>query len=200
MVVAAVGRRPLVARKGAACMAAQRDPARQWITRMLSNTGVTRRRRSRSEPPCATIFGKLKNFSKRLANKSSFPKEITNRARRHVRSDIRKAAEMATKTKLPDGVDPSIDADKVVRDLARTGFANILDFARVGEDGEFHIDADKAREVGATASVVTRKVGRGKNAKDVRRMSIKMPNKLRALKLLLKNLDPSPKRAISTGS
>jgi hypothetical protein len=96
---------------------------------------------------------------------------------------------MATKTKSQDRTKPIIDADSSVEDLARIAFANILDFTQFGDGGQIQkIDFVKAREVGATVSVVTRKVGRGKNARQVQRTSIKMPNKFRALMLLGKCL------------
>jgi phage terminase small subunit len=96
---------------------------------------------------------------------------------------------MATQKKITDGTEPSIDADRVMQDLAKIAFANMADFARFGDDGQIHIfDYEKAREVGAKVSVVTRTVGRGKNAREVRRTSIKMPNKVRALILLGKRL------------
>jgi phage terminase small subunit len=80
-------------------------------------------------------------------------------------------------------------ADKVVQDLAKIAFANIADFARFEPDGSVHIfDYDKAREVGAKVSVVTRKVGRGKNAREVRKIRITMPDKLPALIKLGKHL------------
>ena len=69
------------------------------------------------------------------------------------------------------------------------------DFARFEPDGSVHIfDWDKAREVGAQVSVVTRKIGRGKNAREVRHTRIKMPDKFPALIKLLKHLSPPPRK------
>ena len=42
-------------------------------------------------------------------------------------------------------------------------------------------DWEKARDIGAKVSVTTRKVGRGKNAREVRVTKIRMPNKFPAL-------------------
>ena len=73
-------------------------------------------------------------------------------------------------------------ADRVVHDLAKIAFANVMDFARFEPDGSVHIfDYDKAREIGAKVSVTTRTIGRGKNAREVRTTKIRMPDKLSAL-------------------
>ena len=96
---------------------------------------------------------------------------------------------MVTKKKIQHGGEPSVAADRVVQDLARIAFANMFDFARFQDDGRLHIfDYDKPRDVGAKVSVVTRKVGRGKSAREVRRTKIKMPNKPRALTKLGRHL------------
>jgi hypothetical protein len=83
-------------------------------------------------------------------------------------------------------------ADKVIEDLVKIAFANVLDFARFEPDGSVHIyDWKKAREIGARVSVVSRTVGRGKNARQVRTTKIKMPDKFPALCKLLDRLDPT---------
>ena len=62
-------------------------------------------------------------------------------------------------------------------------------FARFNPDGSVEIfDLKKAEEIGATVSVVTRKEGRGKAAREVRITEIKMPNKLPALLKLLEQM------------
>ena len=84
----------------------------------------------------------------------------------------------------------SVEPGQMIQQLARIAFANVLDFARFEPSGRVHIfDWDKAREIGAEVSVVTRKVGRGKNAREVRTIRIKMPDKFPALMKLLKILD-----------
>ena len=88
----------------------------------------------------------------------------------------------------------SVAPDEMIQHLARIAFANVLDFARFEPGGRVHIfDWDKAREVGAQVSVVTRKMGRGKNAREVRITQIKMPDKFTALMKLLKLVDPPQK-------
>ena len=92
---------------------------------------------------------------------------------------------MVTKKKFEEGAEPGLAAEKA----SQVAFANVLDFARFQPDGTVHIfDYDKAREVGAKVSVTTRKIGRGKNAKEVRTTRIGMPDKLPALLKLGKRL------------
>jgi hypothetical protein len=73
--------------------------------------------------------------------------------------------------------------DDAIDHLTKVAFANMDDFARFKPDGSVEIfDYDKAHDVGAKVSVVTRNIGRGKNAKEVRITEIRMPkNKLSAL-------------------
>jgi hypothetical protein len=57
-----------------------------------------------------------------------------------------------------------------------------MDFARFEPGGRVHIfDWEKARDIGAKVSVTTRKIGRGKNAREMRVTQITMPDKARAL-------------------
>jgi hypothetical protein len=84
--------------------------------------------------------------------------------------------------------DPRAEADRVVQDLAKIAFANILDFAQFRDGRVVSIDHAKAREVGAKVKIVTRKVGRGKNARLVEETDIKLPDKLGALIRLGKHL------------
>ena len=86
-------------------------------------------------------------------------------------------------------------ADKVVQDLAKIAFSNVLDFARFEPDGSVHIfDWEKACDIGAKVSVTTRKMGRGKNAREVRVTTIRMPDKFPALIKLLGYLSPPPRK------
>ena len=96
---------------------------------------------------------------------------------------------MVTKKTFEERAEPRLAAEKALRDLAKVAFANVADFARFQPDGTVHIfDYDKAREVGAKVSVTTRKIGRGKNAKEVRTTRIRMPDKFPALLELGKRL------------
>jgi hypothetical protein len=91
-----------------------------------------------------------------------------------------------TKTLTEAEASPSM-SELAIKKLAKVAFGNMLDFARFNPDGGVEIfDWEKAKEVGAKVSVVTRKEGRGKNAREVRITEIKMPNKFSALMKLLK--------------
>jgi len=89
---------------------------------------------------------------------------------------------MRTRTKTRVHEDPDMEAIRIMRELAKVAFSNMADFATFGISGEIiEIDFDKAREVGAVVSDVTRKVGRGKKAGTVRTTTITMPDKCKAL-------------------
>jgi hypothetical protein len=101
----------------------------------------------------------------------------------------KESARWETKRKMQQRREASVAADEEVKRLAKVAFANILDFARFEADGSVHIfDYNKAHEVGAKVSVVTRRVGRGKNAREVRITRIRMPDKFPALIKLGKHL------------
>lgn len=75
----------------------------------------------------------------------------------------------------------------------------MADFARFNPDGSVEIfDWEKAYEIGAKVSVITRKEGRGKSAREVKITEIKMPNKFPALMKLLKYLSPPPQSRASS--
>ena len=96
-------------------------------------------------------------------------------------------AQMKPKTKNQEMGGSSSEAEKI-ENLAKIAFGNIGDFAQFRDDGEIVIDHAKAREAGAKVSIVDRKVGKGKNARQVREIKITMPNKTRALMSLGKQL------------
>jgi hypothetical protein len=86
-----------------------------------------------------------------------------------------------------------------IRELAKIAFANVLDFARFNPDGRVEIfDWEKVKEIGAKVSVVTRKVGRGKNAKEVKEIEIVMPDKLPALLKLLDHVSPPGRKSATS--
>lgn len=94
----------------------------------------------------------------------------------------------------PDKGSHKMVKNKTLEELIAIGFGNMDDFARFEPNGRVHIfDWDKARQVGAQVSVVTRKMGRGKNAREVRITQIKMPDKFPALMKLLRLVDPPQK-------
>ncbi len=102
---------------------------------------------------------------------------------------------MPSRAKTRVHEDPKMEADRVIRELVKIAFANMADFVTLGSHGEIiDIDFEKAREVGATVSVVTSKVGRGKNARTVETTTIKMPDKVKALIQLGKHIGLFPHR------
>jgi phage terminase small subunit len=78
-----------------------------------------------------------------------------------------------------------VTADQVVERLAALAFANIFDFMRIGEDGDPYIDMSHLTRDQAAALqefvVEDFKDGRGEDARDVRKIRIKMHDKLRPL-------------------
>lgn len=78
-----------------------------------------------------------------------------------------------------------ISIEKVLRELALIGFANMDDYMRVGDDGDPFLDFSKlTREQAAAIVEVTVedfKEGRGEAARDVRRVKMKLADKKGAL-------------------
>jgi phage terminase small subunit len=85
-----------------------------------------------------------------------------------------------------------VTADQVVERLAALAFANIFDFMRIGENGDPYIDMSNLTRDQAAAlqefTVEDFKDGRGEDARDVRKIRIKMHDKLRPLVELGKHL------------
>jgi len=79
-----------------------------------------------------------------------------------------------------------------VAELKALAFANIYDFMRIGEDGDPYIDMSNLTwdQAAALQEFVVEdfKDGRGEDARDVRRIRIKMRDKLRPLVALGKHL------------
>lgn len=85
-----------------------------------------------------------------------------------------------------------ITADAVVMELARIGFANMLDYMTVGADGDLMVDLsaldrDKAAAI-AEVVVEDFKDGRTKDARECRRVKFKLIDKRAALVDLGKHL------------
>jgi phage terminase small subunit len=98
----------------------------------------------------------------------------------------------------------AITADQVMAELAKIGFANTMDFMRVGSDGDPHIDfSELTREqAAALAEVVVEdfKDGRGEDARDVRKIRFKLHDKLGALSKLGQHLGMFKERHEHTGA
>jgi len=78
-----------------------------------------------------------------------------------------------------------ITKDRIVEELAKIGFSNMLDYMRSNIDGDPYLDFSKlTREQAAALAEVTVedfKDGRGEDARDVRRVKFKLHDKKGAL-------------------
>jgi phage terminase small subunit len=78
-----------------------------------------------------------------------------------------------------------ITADRVLRELAKIGFANMADYMRATLDGDPYLDfSNLSRDQAAALAEVTVedfKEGRGEDSRDVRRVKFKLADKRAAL-------------------
>lgn len=85
-----------------------------------------------------------------------------------------------------------VTADRVVEELAKIGFSNLLDYFSVTSDGEPYVDLSSITrdQAAALAEIQVDDFvdGRGEDARDVKRVRIKAADKLRALEQLGKHL------------
>lgn len=85
-----------------------------------------------------------------------------------------------------------VTADRVVQELAKVGFANLLDYFQLTSEGEPFIDLSDITPEQAAAlaelQVEDFVEGRGDDARQVRRVKIKVADKLRALDQLAQHL------------
>lgn len=79
----------------------------------------------------------------------------------------------------------AVTVTRVIDELAKIGFANILDYARLTDDGEPFLDLSEVsrEQAAAIASFTTEdfKDGRGDDARDVRKVTFKLHDKRAAL-------------------
>lgn len=85
-----------------------------------------------------------------------------------------------------------ITAERVLRELALLGFANVMDYFRPQADGTAHVDlSGLTRDQAAAITEVTVEEfvsGRGKAGREVRRVKVKLADKSRNLELIGKHL------------
>ena len=87
-----------------------------------------------------------------------------------------------------------LDAEKVLSELSRMGFSNILDYVKVTKEGDAYVDlSNLTREQVAAIQEVTVKEyregkGKGKDARKVKRTRLKLVDKIRSLGLLGRHL------------
>lgn len=98
-----------------------------------------------------------------------------------------------------------ITQDRVLEELGRLGFSNMLDYIRVSEDGTARVDLraldrDKAA---AVTEVQTEEVweGTGEEATKVRKIKFKLADKARPLEMIMRHLGmDAPKKVELTGA
>jgi phage terminase small subunit len=104
-------------------------------------------------------------------------------------------AKMAEKT--------GITAERVLSELALLGFCNMQDYMRAGSDGDPYLDFSQlTREQAAALAEVTVedfKEGRGKDARDIRRVKFKLADKRAALVDIGKHIGMFRDRVEHTG-
>ena len=85
-----------------------------------------------------------------------------------------------------------LDAEKVLSELSRVGFSNMLDYIRTTEESSAYVDlSNLTREQSAAIQEVTVDEyveGKGKHARKVKRTKLKLVDKIRSLELLGKHL------------
>lgn len=115
----------------------------------------------------ASTLSLNKSIQKRVA-------ELLNRA-----SEIEIKATQIAVEKL------AITKERVLGEMAKIGFANMMDYVRVGENGDAYVDLSRLdRETGAAIGEITveeYKDGRGEDARDVKRTKFKLLDKKGAL-------------------
>lgn len=85
-----------------------------------------------------------------------------------------------------------VTADRVVEELAKVGFSNLLDYFRLTSQGEPYVDLSEITPEQAAAlaelQVEDYVEGRGEDARQVRRVRVKLADKLKALDQLAQHL------------
>lgn len=85
-----------------------------------------------------------------------------------------------------------VTSHRVLEELARLGFSNMLDYVRIGEHGDAYVDlSEMTREQAAAVQEITVEDfmdGRGEDAREVRRVKFKLADKKSSLELLGKHL------------
>lgn len=103
--------------------------------------------------------------------------------------DIRAAIEQETAERLDQ---LGVRADAVLSELARMGFSNMRDYMNVTADGDAYLDlSELTREQAAAIQEVTvddYTEGRGEDAREVKRLKVKLADKKGPLELLGKHL------------
>ncbi|TPM33725.1 terminase small subunit [Mesorhizobium sp. B2-2-2] len=112
------------------------------------------------------------------------------------------AAIASRQAKLADKLE--VTQERIVAELAKIGFANMLDYVTVGSNGDPFVDlSELKRDTAAAIAEVTVedfKDGRGEDARDVRRVKFKLHDKKGALVDLGKHLGMFKDQVEHTGN
>ena len=85
-----------------------------------------------------------------------------------------------------------LSAEKVLSELSRMGFSNLLDYVKVTKEGDAFVDLSNLTPEQAAAiqevTVDEYMEGKGKDARKVKRTKLKLVDKIRSLELLGKHL------------
>jgi phage terminase small subunit len=115
--------------------------------------------------------------------------------------DIRRAIEEAEAERLER---LGVRAERVLEELARLGFSNMLDYLNISRDGEPYVDlSEMTREQAAAVQEVIVEDfldGRGEDAREVRRVKFKLADKKAPLELLGKHLKLFTEKHEHTGA
>jgi len=99
--------------------------------------------------------------------------------------------------------EPGITRTRIVDELAKIGFSNMQDYMGLTHDGDAYVDLSLLEAAQAAAiqeiTVDTYKEGRGGNARNVKRVKIKLHDKLSALEKLGRALAMFTDRVEHTG-
>ena len=88
-----------------------------------------------------------------------------------------------------------VTVDHAMAELVKVGFANMMDYMRIGENGDPFVDLTNLTRAQAAGLIAFKcedfKDGRGEDARDVRRVEIRMADKVRPLIELIRLLKPA---------
>jgi phage terminase small subunit len=103
-----------------------------------------------------------------------------------------KVASVISELKRERSERTQITADRVLEELAKLGFSNMLDYIEIGTNGDAYVDLSRMTRDQAAAvqevAVEDFMDGRGEDAREVRRTKFKLADKKSALELLGKHL------------
>ena len=128
---------------------------------------------------------------KRAAIAVGYSAKTADRAASRLLSNVEVRALVAELTKQhADKLD--LSAEKVLSELSKLGFSNIMDYIGTTSDGDAYIDLSELDREQATAiqevTVDEYMEGKGKDARKVKRTRLKLVDKIRSLDLLGRHL------------